>query len=72
MTVIFNKGRNSWPIGVIETNNRIRFSKGWNAFFRDNDLGVGDSVTFTLQPDVLSFEIAIKYADKKGGMKNNV
>ncbi|KAL1818364.1 hypothetical protein ACET3Z_013233 [Daucus carota] len=69
-TVMFNKGRNLWPIGVSGTNNRIRFSKGWNAFVQENDLEVGDCVTFTLQADGLSFEIDVKYAKTKRGMKS--
>ena len=66
----WNKGRNLWPIGVSGTNNRIRFSKGWNTFVQENDLEVGDCVTFTYQADGLSFEIDVKYAKKKRGMKS--
>ncbi|KAL1823970.1 hypothetical protein ACET3Z_010748 [Daucus carota] len=63
--VVFNKQKNSWQVGIIETNNRIIFCKGWNAFVRDNEIEKGDTVSFKLHQDRVSFEINIKHVRKR-------
>lgn len=46
--VVFTTEKNSWNIGIVFSNGKPRFCKGWNKFVREHEVEKNQLLTFNM------------------------